>query len=66
MDGHERPYLVRGNATPLTAGNTVTIEPGIYLPGKFGVRIEDDYAARDTAPPASLSARPGEFVILKI
>ncbi|HXM75246.1 MAG TPA: aminopeptidase P family protein, partial [Thermoanaerobaculia bacterium] len=40
MDGHEPPYLVRGNATPLAAGNTVTVEPGIYLPGKFGVRIE--------------------------
>ena len=65
MDGHEPPYLVRGNATPLAASNTVTIEPGIYLPGKFGVRIEDDYAARDAAPPASLSARPGELVILK-
>ncbi len=65
MDGHERPYLVRGNTAPLATGNTVTIEPGIYLPGKFGVRIEDDYAARDAAPPASLSARPGELVILK-
>ena len=43
MDGHEPPYLVRGNATPLAAGNTVTIEPGIYLPQKFGIRIEDDY-----------------------
>jgi Xaa-Pro dipeptidase len=65
MDGHEPPYLVRGNATPLATGNTVTIEPGIYLPGKFGVRIEDDYTARDAAPPASLSARPGELLILK-
>ena len=65
MDGHERPYLVRGNATPLPPGNTVTIEPGIYLPGKFGVRIEDDYAVRETSPPASLSARPGELVVLK-
>lgn len=65
MDGHEPPYLVRGNATPLVAGNTVTIEPGIYLPGKLGVRIEDDYATRDASPPASLSARPGELVILK-
>jgi Xaa-Pro dipeptidase len=65
MDGHEPPYLVRGNATPLVAGNTVTIEPGIYLPGKFGVRIEDDYATRDASPSASLSARPGELVILK-
>ncbi len=45
MDGHEPPYLVRGNRTPLTAGNVCTIEPGVYLPGRFGVRIEDDAAA---------------------
>jgi Xaa-Pro aminopeptidase len=65
MDGHEHPYLVRGNATPVAAGNTVTIEPGIYLPGKFGVRIEDDYGVLEAAPPASLSVRPGELVILR-
>jgi Xaa-Pro dipeptidase len=64
MDGHEHPYLVRGNAAPLAAGNTVTIEPGVYLPGKFGVRIEDDYGALPSAPPSSLSVRPGELVIL--
>ena len=44
MDGHESPYLVAGNARPLVAGNVETVEPGIYLPGEFGVRIEDDYA----------------------
>jgi len=66
LDGHEAPYLVRGNAVPLAAGNTVTVEPGIYLPGRFGVRIEDDYAVRETSPPGSLSARPAELVVLKI
>jgi Xaa-Pro dipeptidase len=66
MDGHEPPYLVRGNAAALAAGNTVTVEPGIYLPGKFGIRIEDDYAVRETAPPGGLSTGPsGELVILK-
>lgn len=65
LDGHESPYLVRGNATPLAAGNTVTVEPGIYLPGKFGVRIEDDYAVRDAAPAAGLSVRPAELVVLR-
>ncbi len=44
MDGHESPYLVHGNRMPLVVGNVVTVEPGIYMPGKFGVRIEDDYA----------------------
>jgi Xaa-Pro dipeptidase len=42
MDGHEPIYLVEGNAAPLVAGCVFTIEPGIYLPGRFGVRIEDD------------------------
>jgi Xaa-Pro dipeptidase len=42
MDGHEWPYLVRGNATPLVRGMTVSDEPGIYIPGEFGVRLEDD------------------------
>ena len=65
MDGHEPPYLVHGNATPLAAGNVVTVEPGIYMSGKFGVRIEDDYAVREATPPGSLSARPGELVVLK-
>jgi len=64
MDGHEPPYLVRGNAKRLSTGNVVTAEPGIYMPGKFGVRIEDDYAVRDTFPPASLSRRPGDLAVL--
>ncbi len=42
MDGHEWPYLVRGNTVPLEVGNTFSDEPGIYIPGKFGVRLEDD------------------------
>jgi Xaa-Pro aminopeptidase len=41
LDGHEPPYIVKGNASPLQPGNAFSIEPGIYLPGKFGVRIED-------------------------
>jgi Xaa-Pro aminopeptidase len=42
MDGHEPIYVVEGNASPLVEGCVFTIEPGIYLPGRFGVRIEDD------------------------
>ncbi len=42
MDGHEWPYLVRGNKLPLQAGMTFTDEPGIYIRGEFGVRLEDD------------------------
>ena len=42
MDGHEWPYLVRGNATKLAPNMTFSDEPGIYIRGEFGVRLEDD------------------------
>ena len=42
MDGHEWPYLVRGNATKLQANITTSNEPGIYIRGEFGIRLEDD------------------------
>jgi Xaa-Pro dipeptidase len=41
MDGHEPAYLVHGDMTPLAAGMCFSDEPGIYIPGKFGVRLED-------------------------
>jgi len=41
LDGHEWPYMVRGNATRLAAGVTFTDEPGIYVPGEMGIRHED-------------------------
>jgi Xaa-Pro dipeptidase len=42
MEGHEPPYLVEGNAGPIDVGHVFTVEPGVYLPDRFGVRIEDD------------------------
>ncbi|MFH1421527.1 MAG: Xaa-Pro peptidase family protein [Planctomycetota bacterium] len=42
LDIHEQPLLMLGNSNILSAGAVVTIEPGIYLPGEFGVRLEDD------------------------
>ena len=63
MDGHEQPYLVRGNRKPLSAGNVQTVEPGIYIPEHFGVRIEDDYVV-EQAGAKSLSVRPGEMTVL--
>jgi Xaa-Pro dipeptidase len=42
MDGHEWPYLVKGNTLPLAPGMTFSDEPGIYIPGEFGIRLEDD------------------------
>jgi Xaa-Pro dipeptidase len=42
MDGHEWPYLVRGNTTLLQPDMTFSDEPGIYIHGEFGIRLEDD------------------------
>lgn len=42
MDGHEWPYLVKGNTLPMAPGMTFSNEPGIYIRGEFGVRCEDD------------------------
>jgi len=42
MDGHEWPYLVRGNSTKLQPEMTFSDEPGIYIRGEFGIRLEDD------------------------
>ena len=50
LDVHEEPYLVEGNETPLAAGMAFSIEPGIYLPGRFGVRLEDIVVLGDDGP----------------
>lgn len=41
LRGHERPYLVQGNDLPLAPGMTMSCEPGVYVPGRFGIRLED-------------------------
>jgi Xaa-Pro dipeptidase len=48
MDGHEWPYLVRGNKTKLQPNMTTSDEPGIYIRGEFGIRLEDDMHITDT------------------
>jgi Xaa-Pro dipeptidase len=63
MEGHEDPYMFGENAMPLVVGMTYTVEPGIYLPGRGGVRIEDDvYVTADGS--ASLSDCPRELAYL--
>jgi Xaa-Pro aminopeptidase len=47
MTTHEPPYMVEGETSPIVPGMCFSIEPGIYLPGRFGVRIEDIVAATD-------------------
>ena len=50
MDGHEPVNLVRGEATPLAPGMCFSDEPGLYLPGKFGVRLEDCFHMTAAGP----------------
>ena len=50
LDGHEHPYLVKGSTTSLEAGMTFSNEPGIYVPGEFGMRCEDDMVIMPDGP----------------
>jgi Xaa-Pro aminopeptidase len=47
LDVHEAPRLSTESSDTLAAGNVVTVEPGVYLPGRFGIRIEDDVIVRE-------------------
>ena len=55
LDGHEHPYLVRGSKTVLSPGMTFSNEPGIYVPGAFGIRCEDDMVITADSPAQILS-----------
>jgi Xaa-Pro aminopeptidase len=63
LEEHEDPYLVSGNATPLAPGHAFSVEPGIYLPGRCGARIEDIVVATD-AGPERLNEAPRELAIV--
>jgi Xaa-Pro aminopeptidase len=48
MEVHEEPYIVDGNEEPLVVGNAFSIEPGIYVTGRWGARIEDIVVCTDS------------------
>jgi len=50
MDVHEPPYLVRSDQTPLQAGMCFSDEPGLYVPGEFGIRLEDCWRMTEEGP----------------
>ena len=49
-EAHEDPYIVEGNCAPLVAGNAFSVEPGVYVPGRWGARLEDIVAASPAGP----------------
>jgi Xaa-Pro dipeptidase len=57
LDGHEHPYLVRGSKTVLQPGMTFSDEPGVYIPGEFGLRCEDLMVIDEDGPAQLLTPR---------
>ena len=65
LDDHEAPYILAGNYTPLQPGHCFSIEPGIYLPGKFGVRLENILTVKDDGTAHVFNeAIPPEILVL--
>ena len=63
LEGHEEPYLIAGNAEPLGAGMAFSVEPGIYLPGRYGARIEDIVVCGPNGP-IMLNNEPRELRVV--
>jgi Xaa-Pro aminopeptidase len=64
VETHEDPYIVRGNTAPLVPGNAFSVEPGIYLPGRFGLRLEDIVVATDDGP-HRLNEAPRDIAVVE-
>jgi Xaa-Pro aminopeptidase len=63
IEEHEDPYIVSGNGTPLAPGHAFSVEPGIYVPGRFGFRLEDIVVATADGPDA-LNRADHDLVLL--
>ena len=64
LEEHEDPYIVGGNHVKLVAGHAFSVEPGIYLQGWFGARIEDIVVASDEGP-VSLNSVNHDLVVVE-
>lgn len=63
LEGHEDPYLVAGNAEPLAPGMAFSVEPGIYLEGRYGARIEDIVVCGEAGPDI-LNEAPRDLLVV--
>ena len=63
MEAHEDPYMVEGNDQPIEAGHAFSVEPGIYVAGKWGMRLEDIVVATDDGP---LSMNQANHALVRI
>ena len=63
MDIHEAPRLKTGHVIPMDVGMVVTCEPGIYLEGKFGVRIEDMVVFTDRGA-INITRSPKKLIVI--
>jgi Xaa-Pro aminopeptidase len=63
LEGHEEPYIVAGNRLPLAEGMAFSVEPGIYLPGDYGARIEDIVVCGPDGP-IVLNQTPRELFVV--
>jgi Xaa-Pro aminopeptidase len=64
LETHEEPYIVTGNSVALEAGNAFSIEPGFYLPGRYGARIEDIVVVTDDGGVEVLNNTPRQLTTL--
>ena len=62
-EAHEDPYMVAGNELPIAVGHAFSVEPGIYLPGRFGLRLEDILVATADGP-ERLNEAPRDLAIV--
>jgi Xaa-Pro aminopeptidase len=63
LEEHEDPYIVSGNTEPLAPGHAFSVEPGIYVPGRFGFRIEDIVVATAEGP-RRLNVAPRDLAVV--
>ena len=66
IEEHEDPYLVAGNHELLVPGHAFSVEPGIYRPGRFGMRLEDIVVIGEDGKPESLNAADHRLAVVDV